>query len=236
MSYTLKAVAIDDEPIALDIIRIHAGDIASIEIQANFTNTDDALQYLQANTVDLLFIDIDMPGISGIDFVSKLSSKPLIIFITAYAEYAVKGFELNAVDYLLKPFSFERFNDACSKAWELHHHRIKDKNNFIFLKTGYDQLKVDIDDINYLESAGNYINFVLKDRSVLARMTFSEFEDFLPKSHFVRVHRRFVVAVKKVDHIERTQLKIGGINIPISATYYSNLTNSSSIKPVKNNS
>jgi DNA-binding LytR/AlgR family response regulator len=136
-----------------------------------------------------------MPDISGIDFFNSLRRKPLVIFTTAYSEHAVAGFELDAVDYLLKPFSLSRFVKACNKAYEVYQFRnAAETSNHLFIKTGYEQVKVFFDDILYLEASGNYVTFVLKNEKVLSRSTFSEAISLLPQGKFIRVHRSFVVA------------------------------------------
>jgi DNA-binding LytR/AlgR family response regulator len=165
-----------------------------------------------------------MPDISGIEFYTSLNRRPLVIFTTAYSEHAATGFELDAVDYLLKPFSFARFLKGCNKAQEL----FRSRNNtttadHLFLKTGYEQVKVLFDDIVYLEAAGNYVNFVLKDKQVLSRYTFLEALGLLPAKQFVRVHRSFVVAINKIEKLERHQVTIGGKKIPVSEGYYAEL-------------
>src|SRR6476661_5588630 len=220
----MKAIAIDDEPIALEIIQSHASRVPFIELKAVFTSALDAMEYLQKEPVDLLFLDIKMPDISGIEFYTSLNRRPLVIFTTAYAEHAATGFELDAVDYLLKPFSFARFLKGCNKAQEL----FRSRNNtttadHLFLKTGYEQVKVLFEDIVYLEAAGNYVNFVLRDKQVLSRYTFLEALGLLPENQFVRVHRSFVVAMNKIEKLERHQVTIAGKKIPVSEGYYADL-------------
>ena len=160
----MKAIAIDDEPIALDIVRLHASKVPFLDLKAGFTDAFKALDYLQKEPVDLIFLDIKMPDISGIDLLNSLSKKPLVIFTTAYSEHAVTSFELDAVDYLLKPFSLTRFIKGCNKAFELFKYRNNaEPADYLFIKTGFEQVKLRVDDILYLEAAGNYVSFVLKD-------------------------------------------------------------------------
>jgi two-component system, LytTR family, response regulator len=220
----MKAIAVDDEPIALNIVQAHAAKVPFVELKATFTDAFKAMEYLQKETVDLIFLDIKMPDISGIDFYQSLNKKPLLIFTTAYSEHAVTSFELDAVDYLLKPFSLARFMKACNKAFELYNFRNADvATDHLFLKTGYEQVKVMVDEILYLEAAGNYVTFVLNDRTVLTRMTFGEVLTLLPSTKFVRIHRSYVVAVAKIDKVERHQLTIRKYIIPISEVYGQNL-------------
>ncbi|MEC3880709.1 LytR/AlgR family response regulator transcription factor [Parapedobacter sp. 10938] len=216
----ITAIAVDDEPIALDVVRNHAAKVPFLDLQATFTNAFEAMGHLRQHPVDLLFLDIKMPDISGIEFFRSLSKKPLVVFTTAYSEHAVAGFELDAVDYLLKPFSLPRFLKACNKAQEWLELRGKEtKPAYIFVKTGYDQVKVDFDTIDYLEATGNYVNFVLGDSQLLSRMTITECEALLPADRFVRIHRSFIAAIDNVRKIERHQLTINGSILPIGASY-----------------
>jgi DNA-binding LytR/AlgR family response regulator len=221
----MKAIAIDDEPIALDIIRSHASKIPFLDLKATFTNAFEAMEYLRKENVDLLFLDIKMPDISGIDVFNSLSKKPLVIFTTAYSEHAVASFELDAVDYLLKPFSLARFLKGCNKAYELYNFRnTTEAPDHLYVKTGYEQLKVIFDDILYLEATGNYVTFVLKDKTILSRSTFIEAINLLPADRFVRIHRSFLVAINKLDKVERHQVTIGKVKIPVGESYGANLT------------
>jgi two-component system, LytTR family, response regulator len=220
----MKAIAIDDEPIALDIIRSHASKVPFLDLKAEFTDAFKALEYLQKEPVDLIFLDIKMPDISGIEFFNSLSKKPLVIFTTAYSEHAVTSFELDAVDYLLKPFSLARFIKGCNKAFELHNYRNSEEtSDHLFIKTGFEQIKVFFSDIYYLEAAGNYVTFALKDKNILSRSTFNEAIALLPPAKFIRVHRSYIVATDKIDKIERHQLTINGNKISVSDAYAQNL-------------
>lgn len=219
------AIALDDEPLALEVVRSHASKVPFLNLKAEFTDAFKAMEYLQKEPVDLIFLDIKMPDISGIDFLNSLNKKPMVIFTTAYSEHAVTSFELDAIDYLLKPFSLSRFVKGCNKAYELFQLRNKSGSaDFIFLKTGYEQEKVHFDDILYLEAAGNYVNFVLKNKSLLSRMTFAELEVILPKNKFVRTHRSYMAAINAIQKIERHQLTILDHTIPVSDSYLSNLS------------
>jgi two-component system, LytTR family, response regulator len=221
----MKAIAIDDEPIALDIIKSHASKVPFLDLRATFTDAFKALEYLQKESMDLIFLDIKMPDISGIEFFNSLSKKPLLIFTTAYTEHAVTSFEMDAVDYLLKPFSLSRFLKGCNKAFELHNFRNAGGNtDHLYIKTGYEQVKVMYEDIHYLEATGNYVTFALKDKNILSRSTFAEAINLLPSDKFVRVHRSYVVAINKIDKVERHQVTINKLKIPVSEAYSHNLT------------
>lgn len=216
----MKAIAIDDEPIALGIIRSHAAKVPFLDLKATYTDAFEALDYLQKEQVDLLFLDIKMPDISGIDFFNSLSKKPLVIFTTAYSEHAVTSFELDAVDYLLKPFSLSRFIKGCNKAFELYNYRnTAETTDHIYIKTGYEQVKVFYDDILYLEASGNYVTFVLRDKNLLSRITFLEAMNLLPADKFVRTHRSYLAAVNKIDKVEKHQLTLFNKTIPVSEAY-----------------
>ncbi|OON66996.1 LytR/AlgR family response regulator transcription factor [Hymenobacter sp. CRA2] len=223
----MKAIAIDDEPIALDVVRALAAKVPFVELAAGFTDAFQGLAYLQQEPVDLLFLDINMPDISGLELVKTLPTRPLVIFTTAYAEHAVTGFELDAVDYLLKPFSLARFVKACNKAQELLQLRgqapMAPTKDYLFLKTGYEQVKVRYEDILYLEAAGNYVTFVLPTQRLLTRLSMQEVLALLPPGRFARVHRSYVVATAHIDKIERHQVSVRGRAVPIGASYQDQL-------------
>jgi two-component system LytT family response regulator len=221
------SIAIDDEPIALDIVAAHAAKVPFIDLKASFTNAFEAITYLQQNKVDLIFLDIKMPDISGIDFLKALSKPPMVIFTTAYSEHAVQSFELDAVDYLLKPFSLSRFLKACNKAkelFDLRNQAPENKADFIFIKDGYEQVKVVLTDILYIEASGNYTQIHLTENRLLSsRITINELADILPSLQFLRTHRAFIIAKDKISKYDRSQILIGTKSIPIGITYLPNL-------------
>lgn len=221
----MKAIAVDDEPIALEIVRSLASKVPFLELKAEFTDAFKALEYLQKESIDLIFLDIKMPDISGIEFFNSLSKKPLLIFTTAYSEHAVTSFEMDAVDYLLKPFSLARFIKACNKAYELYNFRnAAATSDHLYAKTGYEQIKVMYDDILYLEASVNYVTFSLKDKNVLSRSTFIEAINLLPADKFVRVHRSYFVAVNKIEKVERHQVTVKNKKIPVSEAYMQDIS------------
>jgi two-component system LytT family response regulator len=221
----MKAIAVDDEPMALEVVRSHASKVPFLELKAEFTDAFQALDYLQKENIDLIFLDIKMPDISGIEFFNSLSKKPLLIFTTAYSEHAITSFEMDAIDYLLKPFSLARFLKACNKAYELYNFRnTTTTTDHLYIKTGYEQIKVMYDEILYLEATGNYVTFVLSDKKILARSTFAEAIHWLPQQRFVRTHRSYLVAVNKINKVERHQVTIVyGVKIAVSEAYQSQL-------------
>ncbi|HLU88318.1 MAG TPA: LytTR family DNA-binding domain-containing protein [Cyclobacteriaceae bacterium] len=219
----LRSIAIDDEPMALEVIKNHASKIGFIRLENTFTNAFKAIAYMQENSPDLLFLDIKMPDISGMELAALLENKPMIIFTTAYSEHAVKSFELDAVDYLLKPFSLARFTKACARANDFWHLKNRESlHDYVFIKTGYEQVKVCLNELLFLEAGGNYLTFQLEREKHLARMTFAEAETLLNKN-FVRVHRSYIVNKEKIDKIERHQLILGTHLVPIGNSYAENL-------------
>ncbi|WP_323755549.1 LytTR family DNA-binding domain-containing protein [Roseivirga sp.] len=213
----IRAIAIDDEPIALDIIESHANKIPFLELKASFTNAYQALEFLKTNSIDLLFLDVKMPDISGMDFLKSLSKAPLVIFTTAYQEYALESYDFQTVDYLLKPFDFGRFLKAVNKASD----RLEQKNDqHLFLKTGYEYVRLEIAQIKYAKAEGNYVKFVTENEQVLSRMTMQQAEDLLLPQSFLKTHRSFLVNRAFINKIEKHQLSIGKEVIPISSIYY----------------
>ncbi len=212
----LRTVALDDESMALSIIKSMAEDIPFVEFKAQFTQPSKALEYLRTEEIDLLFLDIKMPDISGFEFLSLLKKIPLIILTTAYSEHAVKGFEINAVDYLLKPFSRDRFREACTKAKERYQWLEGRSSQSVFIKSGYEQIKLQISDILYVQSAGNYVQFVLDNDKILSRMSMQEAVDLLEPFNFSRVHRSYIVSNEKIDRKERAAVWIGTHRIPLA--------------------
>lgn len=222
------AIAIDDEPIALDVIAAHASKVPFIELKASFTNAFDAISYLQAHKIDLIFLDIKMPDINGIDFLNSLSNPPMVIFTTAYSEHAVKSFELDAIDYLLKPFSLPRFLKASNKALEIYNYRNQADSSaadpFLFIKDGYEQIKVLIQEILFIEASGNYTQIHLTDSKLLStRVTLNEMLVLLPQKKFIRIHRAFIISRDKITKFDRNQVWIENQVIPIGPTYIQSL-------------
>lgn len=224
----LKAIAIDDEPIALEVVKSLSSKIAFIELLDCFTNAFEAIDFLQKEKVDLIFLDIKMPDISGIDFLKSLSHPPMVIFTTAYSEHAVQSFELDAIDYLLKPFSLSRFLKACNKANEqlLFRNKIATplpEPSAIFIKSGYEQIKVEPEAILYVESCGNYMQFVLENRKIAARLTMSEVEALLSTADFIRIHRSYIVSKQHIQKMDRKSIWIKQTELPIGAAYVSEI-------------
>lgn len=216
-------IAVDDEPKALDVISIHASKAPEIELIRTFTNPQDALVFLKDNFVDLIFLDINMPGISGLQFVEKLQSKPYIIFTTAYSEYAIDSYDFEAVDYLLKPIEFDRFYKAINKVKKLIQlNSIQQESllsKFLFVKDGYKQIKICVEDILFVQGEGNYLNIVTHNEKVMARLTFQDLLEKLPRNLFFRVHNSYVINIGHLQKIEDNHVFIQNVKIPIGIKY-----------------
>jgi DNA-binding LytR/AlgR family response regulator len=222
----LHAIAIDDEPIALEVIKTLSEKISAIQLDATFTNAFQAIDYLQKEKVDLIFLDIKMPDISGIDFLRSIPHLPMVIFTTAYSEHAVQSFELDAIDYLLKPFSQARFLKACNKALELHKLKNKDggkPQDHIFIKSGTSQLRLALQDILYIEGLGNYVQFVTAAKKITSRLTMSEAEALLPIADFIRIHRSYIAAKRHISKIEKSSVWIQQHELPVGPSYLSEI-------------
>jgi len=214
----ISAIAIDDESYALEVVKSHASKVPFLELKATFTNPVQGLEYLKNESIQLVFLDINMPDISGIDLATLLPKETVVIFTTAYSDYAVKGFELDALDYLLKPFNLSRFLKACQKAQEWFELQPKNEPAFLFVKTSDGQVRVDFSELLFCEAQGNYVTFQLADQKVMSRMTLSEIEKLLP-SFFIRTHRSFLANKTHVNKVEKHQLHLHGFPVPVSSSY-----------------
>jgi len=230
----INCIAIDDEPLALDIIKAYCSKVPFLNLSGTFSNAMDTLEYLRHNTVDLMFLDIQMEELTGIQLLNSLKSKPLVIFTTAYDQYAIQGFDLDVLDYLLKPIPFERFVKAANKALEQMQKEkviqpekqeraaVANTNTFFFVKTETRIEKVNAAEVLYVEGMGDYWRIVTKTRRIMTLMNAKGIEEILHEPGFCRVHKSFFVAVDKIEFVERKQIKIGEILIPISDTYQKN--------------
>ena len=209
----IKAIALDDEPLALKIIETFCADIDFIDLEKTFSKPNEALKYINKFHVDLIFLDIQMPSINGIDFYKNLDKNVMVIFTTAFPEYAVAGFELNAVDYLMKPFSFERFMQSVNKSKEyfnfLNSSSAGTAQNHFFIRADYKLIKVMYEDIVYIEGLNDYVKiFLLNQKPIIARMTMKNMLDRLPHESFIRVHRSYIVSKDKVTSLKNKNLFI----------------------------
>jgi len=223
----MTCIAVDDEPMALEVIERYCAKSDLVELKAVFREPVKAIEYLGREKIDLILLDINMPEISGMHLVQTLSPRPLIIFMTAYSHYAVESYTLNAIDYLLKPITFERFLAAVNKAVAAVAGRSGMTGNSedptIFIKSGPQTHQVKVKDILYLEKDGNYITAHLKDRNILIRENMGDVFDLVPAADFIRVHKSYIVAIKHISMIEVHQLTINNEKIPVGSTYRESL-------------
>jgi two-component system LytT family response regulator len=218
----ITCIAIDDEPKALEVIERYCRKTSLVDLKSTFREPVKAIEFLNREKVDLIFLDINMPDISGMQLVQTLSPRPMIIFTTAYSHYAVESYDLNALDYLLKPITFERFLAAINKAAGSSSSKnvvVNEDDPTVFIKSGPQTYQVKVADILYLEKDGNYITVHLKDKKILIRENMTDIFDIIPQEEFVRVHKSFVVAIRHITMIEVHQLIINGEKIPIGSTY-----------------
>ena len=223
----LKTIAIDDEPLALRMVSDYINKTPFLELVGAFENPLDAIDFLSTQSADLIFVDIQMPDLTGIEFARSLESAPKIIFTTAYEKYALEGFKLNATDYLLKPFSYEEFLIAAGKARkqvELEANSlpsIEANNQFLFLKSEYKIRRINFNDILYIEGLKDYIKVFTTgdDKPILSLNSIKSLEQKLPEERFMRVHRSFIVNLDRIDTIERSRIIFGKIYIPVSDQY-----------------
>jgi two-component system, LytTR family, response regulator len=220
MNYT--CIAVDDEPLAIEKIVSFVERLSFLTLKATFDNAVDALAYLSTNKTDLLFLDIQMERMTGLDLLCALPDRPQVILTTAYSEYALKGYEFEVTDYLLKPYSFERFAQAVNKAVK----RLSEKNiptgpatDFIFVKTDYRLVKVMLSDILYIEGMRDYRCIVTPEGKILTQQTFGSFEEQLPDSQFIRIHKSYIVSLSKIESIEKHRVKTGKALLPVSESY-----------------
>lgn len=220
----MTCIAVDDEPLALELMETYIAQLPGLELKGTFTDAISAWGYLQRNPTDLVFLDIQMPDITGLQLARSMNRRePLIIFTTAYAKYAVDGFTIDAVDYLLKPFDFSRFQDAVNKA--LTYKRLIDKagastDSAIFVKSDYQNIRIPTNEILYIEGLDDYIRIHLDSgKSVYTLMSLKSILEKLPEQAFLRIHRSFIVAIPKIQRIHNQQVYIGDKTLPIGKSY-----------------
>jgi two-component system, LytTR family, response regulator len=219
----LKTIIIDDEPAAIEILERNAQKVPFIELKKTFFSTAEALAYLHTEAIDLIFLDIQMPDMLGTDFARLIQNKPIqVVFTTAYSEYAVEGFNLQVLDFLIKPVEFSRFLQACNRAYE-RMSIAKGEQSSIFVKDGYDWIRVNLEEVLYIQSDTNLLFIHEKNRKISTRMTIKEMLDILPRDKFMRVHKSFIVALKSIQKLERHQVTIDNNLIPLTATYREDL-------------
>jgi DNA-binding LytR/AlgR family response regulator len=227
----INCIAIDDEPLALDIIRDYCSKVAFLNLQKTFDNAIESIEYLRNNKVDLIFLDIQMEELSGIQLLNAIKNKPFVIFTTAYERYAIQGFELDVVDYMLKPISLERFIKGVNKVYDRmqtdagpakqeNGARKNAETAFFFVKTETRMEKIENNDVLYVEGMGDYWRIVTRTRRIMTLMNAKKLEEVLREPQFCRVHKSYFIALDKIESIERNRIKIGDQYIPVSETYH----------------
>ncbi|MCD7963914.1 MAG: LytTR family DNA-binding domain-containing protein [Rikenellaceae bacterium] len=227
----MKCIAIDDEVLALELIKSYVDKIPFLELSGTFTDPFGAMNFLSQNKTDLIFTDIEMADINGLQLISSLQYKPMVVFISAYERYAIDGFSLDAVDYILKPVTFDRFLKAVNKAYDQYNKSNNTDIEFkrspsvvsapdhIFIKTENKHIKVILSEILFIEGYGDYVKIHCTGKTIVTLSNMSALESRLPENNFIRVHRSYIVAMDKIEEIERKRIKIGNESIPVSETY-----------------
>ncbi len=224
----LNCIAVDDEPLALALLQDNISKVPNLNLVATCNDAFEATRVLQENQIDLIFIDIQMPGLTGLQFIKSLSQRPMVILITAYKQYALDSYDLDVVDYLVKPVAIDRFMKACNKAAELHQLKMKNKNtahtvaaDHFFLNVDYSLLKVFFNDIVYIESLRDYVKVHLKstNKPIVARMTLRILEEQLPPAKFIRIHKSYLVGVDSITAIRKNSVFIKDNELPVGETY-----------------
>jgi DNA-binding LytR/AlgR family response regulator len=229
----MKCLAIDDEPLALELIEDFCSRVKYLELVSTSTSAIEAIELLNIHTLDLIFVDINMPRISGLELVKSLSKPPIVIFTTAYSQYAATGYDLDAIDYLVKPISFDRFLKAVNKAKEIHearynkpahpspNKRTSEKPTILILKVEYSTVKIELKDILYIESVKDYAKVVVRGRtkSYFSRISLKAIMEKLPHDNFCRIHKSYIIALSALEKIENNRIIIGEKYIPIGGFY-----------------
>jgi DNA-binding LytR/AlgR family response regulator len=228
-------LAVDDEPPALEVLKKFISSVHILELAATCTDAIEAMNFLQSSPVDLMFLDIKMPELLGTDLIRSLKNPPKVIFTTAFRKYALEGFELDAVDYLLKPISFERFLKAVSKVLQtnlistptlIHETEMKrkDESTFLYFRTDRKMVKVFFDDILFIESLKDYIKIVTGSKLIVTKYVLSELEAVLPKNQFLRIHKSYIVALHKIESYNSDSIQIAKHELPIGRLYKFDVT------------
>lgn len=229
----LRCLAIDDEPLALELLEDNIKQIPFLELAGKCNNALEAMKVLKEQQIDLIFLDIQMPGLTGLQFIQSLTQRPMIILVTAYEKFALQGFELDVIDYLVKPVPFDRFVKACNKAWELHGLRTKPADvadtathDYFFVNVEYSLLKVEFADIQWIEGLKDYIKINLRSSSkpIVTRMSMKSLEDQLPPTKFIRIHKSYIISIAAITSIRKNSLFIGPAEFPVGDSYKEALT------------
>lgn len=226
---SIKCLIVDDEPPAREVLKRYVEEMPGLELCGECGNAIQALGFLQQQAIDLIFLDIRMPQLSGVDFLKSLKNTPKVIFTTAYSEYALEGYELDVVDYLMKPVRFERFLKAVNKAFPLQGHtpvalepapeKEKRAESFVYFRADRKMVKVLLSDILYIESMKDYVKVITDSHSIITKQSISSVETMLPEKKFIRTHRSFIVSVDKIKSFTNELIEIGKTEIPIGKLY-----------------
>ncbi|MFT5384780.1 MAG: DNA-binding LytR/AlgR family response regulator [Saprospiraceae bacterium] len=216
----IRCMIIDDEPLSVRVIEKYLANLPHLDLVASCKHAFEAMEVLRNKEVDLIFLDINLPKLSGISFYKTLKNPPIVIFITAYPEYAIEGFELEALDYLLKPFSFERFLKAINRVEaKMENKQPSMVQSYLFIKADKKLYKVDFQDILYLQAYGDYVKIFTKDKMLVTKERLANVEAELPKNHFQKIHRSYIIALSAIRFIEGNQVQVEETKLPIAATY-----------------
>lgn len=228
----LRCIAIDDEELALELLEDNISKVEYLQLVGSFNNPLKAIQLLQEQSIDLVFLDIQMPGLSGLQLIQSIPNKPMFILVTAYEKFALEGYDLNVVDYLVKPVPLDRFIKACNKALELHNLKTQSKNipvqnspDYFFVNVDYSLLKIITSDIIYIEGLKDYVKIHLKSstKPIVPRITMKGLEELLPALQFIRIHKSYIVSVNSITAIRKNNVFIGTLELPVSENYRDDL-------------
>lgn len=229
MKEKYNVIIVDDEYLAQKLLQDYVSKMDALQLVATCSNAFEAMNALKNNQVDIMFLDIQMPDLTGLELVKSLEHKPSVIFTTAYSEYAVDAFNLSVVDYLLKPFDFPRFVQAVNKAIgaelpktkgdDLPHDTISRSNDFITVKADYKLYKINYDDLLFIEGQHEYVTFHTTQRRITALFALKDLEEILPKDKFVRVHKSYIVSFKQIQDLDKSDVTVAGTKIPVGASY-----------------
>lgn len=239
----IKCLIIDDEPLAQRVVEKFIEDIPTLELVGKCKNAIEAMQFLGEKEADLMFLDVNMPKLSGTNFLKTLKNPPFVILTTAYSEYAIEGYELDVIDFLIKPFSFERFLKAINKVHERLHEKYKDKNNplapvafiaenrrpeeeYIFVKSNKKSYKINYSDLYYVEALGDYIKIYTSEKVIITYSSMKGIEAALPAGKFMRIHKSFIINISKIKTIEGNEVEIMNRKLPIGSNYKQDFLNS----------
>jgi DNA-binding LytR/AlgR family response regulator len=224
----LNCITVDDELLALDLLEDYISRVPYLELTARCKNAVEATKIIQEKNVDLIFLDMMMPGITGLQFIQSMLNKPMIIMVTAYAEYALDGFNMDVIDYIVKPVSMDRFTKACSKAWEYFQLR----NNYqarkelshpgyFFVNSDYSLVKINVEEVVWIEGMKDYIKIYLNKASkpIMTLMNMKAIEELLPNSQFIRIHKSYIIGIKYVTAVRKNSIFLGTLEIPIGSNY-----------------